>query len=95
MADDSSTPVTAPAPSSDTSTPDPVPTDLFSVHRSQDGAQVRAELSLTDAQSECNILNAQARMNVGQTVDGIALYGSMYHGEISRYEVRSASGLVV
>lgn len=95
MADDSSTPVTAPAPSSDTPTPDPGPMDMFSVHRCQDGAQVRAELSLEDAQSEANILNAQARTCVGQTVDGIPIYGSMVLGQVSRYEVRTSSGLVV
>ena len=69
--------------------------DTFSVVRAQDGAKVRAELSLEDAHSECAVLNAQARTPVGMTVDGTCIYGSMFHGEISRYEIRSDDGLVI
>lgn len=71
------------------------PPALYTVHRSQDGAEVRAQLELDQATEECAILNAQARMPVGQTVGGTALYASMYHGEVARYEVRSADGLVL
>lgn len=90
---------TAPAPSPTpapvpVSVPDPLPV-LYTVNRVQDGEQVRADLPLEDAQSECNILNAQARQSVGQTLDGIAIYGSMINGEISRFEVRSANGIAV
>lgn len=67
----------------------------YSVHRVQDGAQVRAELPLEIAQRERDDLNASARLQVGQTQDGRPIYGGMYHGEICRYEVRSSSGLVV
>lgn len=74
--------------------PEPTPA-LYTVNRVQDGAQVRAELSLEDAQEEKANLNAQARLVAGQTVDGIPIYGSMYHGEICRYEVRSTDGLVI
>lgn len=75
-------------------TPAPAPS-LYTVNRSQDGAVVRAELSIDEAKSECNILNAQARIPAGQGLDGRQIYGSMFHGEISRYEVRSADGLVI
>lgn len=79
---------------------------VYSVHRSQDGAQVRAELSLDDAQAECAMLNAQARVQVGTTpaiydrrggmVRGTQpIYGSMFHGQVSCYEIRSADGLVI
>ncbi len=71
------------------------PSETYTVCRSQDGSLVRCELSFEDATSECAILNAQARQPAGQTVDGIAIYASMYLGEVSRYEVRSASGLVL
>lgn len=73
----------------------PAPDPTYTVNRVQDGAQVRAELSLEDAQGECAILNAQARMPAGQTVDGLPIYAGMFLGEISQYEVRSTSGLVV
>lgn len=78
-----------------TSTPDPstatpAPT-FYTVNRVQDGEQVRAELDIDTAKSECAILNAQARMPIGQTMDGTALYASMVSGEISRFEVRSAT----
>lgn len=84
----------------------PAPPALYTVNRSQDGAQVRTQLSLTDAQSECTMLNAQARMQVGLTAatydarGGMVraaqpIYGSMFHGQMTRYEVRSADGLVV
>lgn len=79
---------------------------LYTVNRSQDGAQVRAQLSLTDAQAECTMLNAQARMQVGLTAatydarGGMVraaqpIYGSMFHGQMTQYEVRSVDGLVV
>lgn len=84
----------APAPVSDQSAENPAST-LYTVCRAQDGALVRSELPLDIATSECAILNAQARIAVGQTRDGRAIYGSMFHGEISQYEVRSASGLVL
>jgi hypothetical protein len=67
----------------------------YTVARAQDGAQVRAELTLDQAKDECAMLNAQARNAVGQTVDGHPIYGSMIHGEVSRYEVRSGDGLVL
>jgi len=78
----------------DASAPAQAP-ERYSVNRVQDGAEVRSQLSLDDATAEAAILNAQARQCVGQTVDGTAIYGSMYHGEICRYEVRSTSGLVI
>lgn len=86
--------------------PTPTPPALYTVNRSQDGAQVRAELSLSNAQSECATLNAQARMQVGLTKPvydergGLVraaqpIMASMFHGQASQYEVRSAAGLVV
>lgn len=98
--------------STDDSTPDtggdttPAPPVLYSVNRSQDGAQVRSGLSLSDAQSEANILNAQARMQVGLTTSvydergGLVraaqpIMASMFMGQVSQYEVRSTDGLVV
>lgn len=90
--------------------PDPtpaVPPDLYTVNRSQDGAEVRRELSLQDAQSECAILNGQSRTQVGCTAPvyddrggmvraATPIYGSMFQGQISRYEVRSMrTGLVI
>lgn len=76
------------------------------VNRVQDGAEVRAELTVDQARSECAMLNAQARIQVGTTAPvydergslergPLPIYGSMYYGEISRYEVRSTSGLVL
>jgi hypothetical protein len=76
------------------------------VHRVQDGAQDRAELTLAEARRECADLNAQARILVGTMgpvyddngamVQAPApIYASMIHGEISQYEVRSTAGLVI
>lgn len=92
----------------DVSTPDeatPAPSH-YTVNRAQDGAVVRAELSLEDAKSECLDLNVQARQQVGLTEPvrdqrgdmlhpARPIFGSMYHGEIARYEVWSADGLVI
>lgn len=90
--------------STDDPTPDPPVT--YTVSRSQDGAQVRGPMGLDDAQAECNILNAQARMQVGLTAathddrGGLVraaqpIYGAMFNGEIVQYEVTSSTGLVV
>jgi len=73
--------------------------DTYTVNRTQDGAEVRAGLSLDDATGECAILNAQSRMQVGltspvrdaeQRLMGAVrpIYGSMFNGEICRYEIR-------
>src|SRR5690348_806240 len=87
-------------------TPDEATTapSLYTPDRSQDGAVVRAELSLGDAKSECLDLNVQARQQVGLTEPvrdqrgemiraARPIFASMYHGEVARYEVRSADGL--
>lgn len=78
----------------------------YTVCRAQDGAQVRAELTLKCAREECANLNAQSRIQTG-TMAAVydaqgtlvqapaAIYASMIHGEISRYEIRSTSGLVI
>jgi hypothetical protein len=78
----------------------------YVVVRAQDGAQVRAELTLKQAREECAMLNAQARLQVGTTapvyderggmVQGPApIFGSMTFGQVSMYEVRSTAGLVI
>jgi hypothetical protein len=72
----------------------PVESEMYTVHRVQDGMQDRAEMTIGQARAECAMLNAQARIVVGQTSDGAPIYRSKVHGEISRYEIRSASGLV-
>jgi hypothetical protein len=69
--------------------------ELYTVNRVQDGAEVRRELGLSAAEDEVAMLNAQARVTTGQTIDGFPIYGSMIRGEISRYEIRSMSGLVL
>lgn len=90
-------------------TPTEAPVDapsLYSVNRSQDGAEVRAQLSLDDAKRECSNLNASARIQVGMTEavrdaggmtikPSVPIFASMYHGQICTYEVRSADGLVI
>lgn len=68
--------------------------ELCTVNRVQDGAEVRRKLKLQAAKDEAAMLNAQARVLTGQTVDGLPIYASMVHGEVCRYEVRSMSGLV-
>jgi hypothetical protein len=69
--------------------------ELYTVNRVQDGAEVRRELKLSEATDEAAMLNAQARVLTGQTVDGVPIYASMIHGEVCRYEARSMSGLVL
>lgn len=82
------------------------PAQRYKVTRAQDGAEVRAELSLAQARRECGDLNAQARQQVGLTdffrdeqgnvvTPPQPIYGSMIQGEISKYEIRSADGLVI
>ena len=103
---DPDTPTAPPKAVSDHSAPAPDMSGTYTVNRSQDGAQVRAQLTLGEAQSECAILNAQARQQRGVTAPVLdnrgqmvraaeAIYGSMFHGAVARYEIRSASGLVV
>ena len=68
--------------------------EKYTVCRVQDGSLVRSELSYDEAQEECSVLNAQARQIVGTGPHG-AIYASMFHGDVSRYEIRSERGLVL
>lgn len=94
------------APAAAASSGAPVVPEMYTVHCVQDGSQVRAELTLDQAQAECGMLNGQSRMQVGMTappydeqgglVQGPApIFGSMIYGQISQFEVRSGSGLVI
>jgi hypothetical protein len=70
----------------------------YSVHRSQDGAQIVTDVSLDVAQSERARLNAEARVVVGRVLienQYVEQYAGMYHGEIVRYEIRTKDGLTV
>jgi hypothetical protein len=49
---------------------------------------------LATARAECARCNAEARVIVRQHPE-YTEYASMYLGEVSRYEVRSADGLVI
>ena len=100
---DAGTGTTADAPTVPPTPPAPV---LYTVNRVADGAEVRAQLSLADAQSECATLNVQARQQVGITAPvydarggtvhpAQPIYGSMFQGQLAQYEVRSAAGVVV
>ncbi len=94
----------APA-STGTETPAKTP-EYYTVNRVQDGAEIRSQLPLDAAQRECADLNAQARQQIGMTQavcdhagvtirPAVPVFASMFHGEVCRYEVRSASGLVI
>lgn len=71
------------------------PAQSYNVHKVQDGSQIVTGVSLALARSEAARLCAEARVRVGSTIDGVPIYAGMAHGEISRYEVRTATGLVV
>lgn len=82
------------------------PKKLYHVHKAQDGSQIVTGVPLAVARSEAARLNAEARVQVGTMAavydrDGAMvqapapIFAGMVHGEISRYEVRSAEGLVI
>lgn len=71
------------------------PAQTYNVHKVQDGSQIVTGVSLALARSEAARLNAEARVVDRIDSEGRTIYAGMVNGEISRYEVRSAAGLVI
>jgi hypothetical protein len=74
------------------------PPEKYNVHSAVSGAQIVTGVTLALARSECARLNAEARQPNPDRRTSLHPQGEptgMHLGELTTYEVRSASGLVV